>query len=552
MGKPEQQTPSDSSPVSHPPSSRSRKPLIILALATLVLISFKSHPIFNWRSEPSINLLQHTAEPSGPTFELKHIFHHNTDRPHGQAAQGRLDVTPQLISSWTSHLQSAAVDSDHDVSNTWAAWTSPLKFSVQPKTIRRLAERQPDAVEAVVEYANTWKQRNMPEMKSDALSWSDDSALVPNVSDRDTIITLAYMAANAYVDIPYTGDWTNVTSPWNDTLHIGWDDDGVRGHVFATDDESLIVISIKGTSAAVFDSGGETVPKDKINDNLLFSCCCARISYYWNTVCDCYSGKSYTCNQDCLERELYSKDRYYKTVLDVYRNVHELYPDAEIWVTGHSLGGGLASLLGRTYGLSAVTFEAPGEMLATRRMHLPQPPGVPRWDEHIWHFGHTADPIFMGLCNGAGSSCWVAGYAMETRCHSGLECVYDVVTDKGWHVSMLNHRIHTVIDDVILTYNNTPVCHVPEMCFDCFNWNFISEGNDEKPPTPTLTSSITSSSSSSTSTISLKPTHTSTDTVPVPPVHTTPGDNGDDDGQICKHRTWYGRCYEYGPPDKLF
>lgn len=433
-----------------------------------------------------------------------------------------------MVAAWTTSLQMATDTNTH---NTFKAWTQPLGFSAAPKVIRRLADRHPDAVEAVVEYANTFHLRNLPEMTADALDWSDDLAVVPNVTDKDTIVTLAYMAANAYVDIPYQGDWTNVTSPWNDTMHLGWDSDGVRGHVFATDDEQLVVIAIKGTSAAVFDSGGETVPKDKINDNLLFSCCCARISYYWNTVCDCYTGKSYTCNQDCLERELYSRERYYKAVLDVYRNVTALYPTANIWVTGHSLGGSLASLLGRTYGLPVVSFEAPGDMLATKRLHLPQPPGVPRWDEHIWHFGHTADPIFMGLCNGAGSSCWVAGYAMETRCHSGLECTYDVVTDKGWHVSMLNHRIHTVIDDIILAYNTTPVCSVPDMCFDCFNWQFVTDDDDDRPPSTTTT------------TTTLKPTSSAT----AKPTHTAPNDDDDGD-QVCKKRTWYGRCIEYGPP----
>lgn len=478
------------------------------------------------------------VEPSLPTFELKHIFHHNTDLPHGQSAQGRLDVTPQLLDAWTNDLQITALSSpDDSIDHTLRALTTPLYFSVKPKTIRRLADRHPDSVERVVEYANTWKQRNMPEMKNEDLAWTDDMALVPNISDRNTLVTLAYMAANAYVDIPHTGDWTNLTSPWNDTLHVGWDGDGVRGHVFATKDSSVVVLAIKGTSAAVFDSGGDTVPKDKINDNLLFSCCCARISYYWNTVCDCYTGKSYTCNQECLERELYSKDRYYKAVMDVYRNVSRMYPRAEIWVTGHSLGGGLASLLGRTYGLPAVTFEAPGEMLPTRRMHLPQPPGIPRWQEHIWHIGHTADPIYMGLCNGAGSSCWVAGYAMETRCHSGLECTYDVIEDKGWHLSMLNHRIHTVIDDVILGYNSTPVCQVPDMCFDCFNWKFITDDDDDRPPTPT-----------STLTSSLPATSTGTTSSKPPPTSTTPSDNDDGD-QVCKKRTWYGRCIEYGPPD---
>lgn len=535
MGKPELSESLHSPPHVHSRPLSAIKSSIAVAITTAILICFLFTDTLSFVPKPRLYTHTIPTQPIEQSFALKQIFLHKTDRPHGQSDSARIDVTPELISSWTNQIQSSPVKESEGFSkSSLSAWTSPLQFSGHSKTIRRLADRKPDVVEKVIEYANTWKERNLPEMKSEDLEWADDMALVPNVSDRDTILTLAYMASNAYVDIPYTGDWTNITSPWNDTVHIGWDDDGVRGHVFATKDDSIVVLALKGTSAAVFDSGGETVPKDKVNDNLLFSCCCARISYYWNTVCDCFTGKSYTCNQDCLERELYSKDRYYKAALEIYRNVSAIYPNSEIWVTGHSLGGGLASLLGRTYGLPVVTFEAPGEMLATRRMHLPMPPGVPRWDEHIWHIGHTADPIFMGVCNGAGSSCWVAGYAMETRCHSGLECVYDVVTDKGWHVSMLNHRIHTVIDDVIMTYNNTPVCQVPDMCFDCFNWKFITDDDDDRPPTTTSST--------------LKPTHSAAESTVPPPVHTTPNDSDDDD-QVCKRRTWYGRCIEYGPPD---
>lgn len=40
---------------------------------------------------------------------------------------------------------------------------------------------------------------------------------------------------------------------------------------------------------------------------------------------------------------------------------------------GHSLGGALAGLLGATFGVPVVAFEAPGEKMAARRLHLPSP-----------------------------------------------------------------------------------------------------------------------------------------------------------------------------------
>ena len=74
------------------------------------------------------------------------------------------------------------------------------------------------------------------------------------------------------------------------------------------------------------------------------------------------------------------------------------YPNSTLWLTGHSLGGSLASLVGLTFGVPTVTFEAPPERLASQRLHLPSPPGMEPQDMNIWHFGHTADPVYMGIC----------------------------------------------------------------------------------------------------------------------------------------------------------
>lgn len=93
---------------------------------------------------------------------------------------------------------------------------------------------------------------------------------------------------------------------------MGWepDADGFRGHVFATPDNSTVVLAIKGTSAGFVGGGGPTSKKDKFNDNLLFSCCCARIDWTWTTVCNCYRG-GWKCDQDCLEEALVEESLFY-------------------------------------------------------------------------------------------------------------------------------------------------------------------------------------------------------------------------------------------------
>jgi lipase ATG15 len=102
-----------------------------------------------------------------------------------------------------------------------------------------------------------------------------------------------------------------------------------------------------------------------------------------------------------------------------------------------------------------------------------------------------------------------------------MECVYDVVSDLGWHVSMVNHRIHVVIDDVIEAYNTTPACVVPPPCKDCFNWKFIVPEQDIEP---------SPSSVPATSTTSEQPTPT-------------------DKPEKCLRRAWWGGCIEWGDDD---
>ena len=430
-------------------------------------------------------------------FTLRHIFHRGTYQDPDLHV--RADVPPGSRVRALSHVSAKS----------------------RTSSIERLADRQPSSIEKHLSYARLTGQPAV----LDASQWTLDEVATPDIMDKDTVINLAIMAADAYNLDGTDPEWENVTQGYNESQPFGWEGDGLRGHIFADKNNDTIVVSLKGTSPAVFDGDGTTT-RDKLNDNLFFSCCCAQGGqYFWRQVCDCYSS-TYTCNQTCLVQALRRENRYYRASIDLYTNITELYPQSNVWLVGHSLGGAVSSLLGLTFGVPVVTFEAPGEDLAVRRLGLPSPPSSEpskayrRKYSGSVHFGHTADPIFMGSCNGATAACTLGGYAMETQCHSGLQCVYDTVGDWGWRVGIGNHKVHNVIDNVIRKYPKVPECVPDDECVDCFNWKYFeSNGSDSKTSTTTTTTTNTRTRTSTCKTPGwwgcLDETTTTTSTTPV-------------------------------------
>lgn len=145
------------------------------------------------------------------------------------------------------------------------------------------------------------------------VDWDDWEVPTPDVSRRSNLLQLGKMALNSYApDNRTASEWYDLGEDWNSLPH-GWqpEDDGMRGHVFVSQDNSTVVIAIKGTSAGwLVGNGGPTVIKDKKNDNLLFSCCCARVGPTWSTVCGCYEN-GYRCDTDCVEEALTQEGLFY-------------------------------------------------------------------------------------------------------------------------------------------------------------------------------------------------------------------------------------------------
>ena len=181
------------------------------------------------------------------------------------------------------------------------------QFSIKTK-VNRIP--RPESFAAFNE-ARRYSQRRL----TPAFDWYDWDVASPDISKRTTLLQLAKMSFDAY-EADNTTEWHDLSDSWNSTP-FGWlpEEDGMRGHVFVSADNSTVVIAIKGTSAPwIAGGGGPTVVKDKKNDNLLFSCCCARVGPTWYTVCDCYEG-NYRCDSQCVEDALVDEGLFYPTGL---------------------------------------------------------------------------------------------------------------------------------------------------------------------------------------------------------------------------------------------
>ncbi|KAJ3216225.1 putative lipase atg15 [Dinochytrium kinnereticum] len=311
---------------------------------------------------------------------------------------------------------------------------------------------------------------------------------LPNMTDTLTVLNLAKMTFNSYTE-PNNKDWMDIP-PWNVvsivlTDRFGWESDGIRGYVFVDETKDTVVIAVKGTSLQTPIGGGPTSPRDKYNDNMMFSCCCAKAGWSWTPICDC--ARNTECSMDCIHRKSQFADSW-----TIFVAVHAWYPQStSIWVVGHSLGGALASLLALTHDLPGVSYEAPGDFQYASRIGLipDLPPGndgdpnnPPNYDGflntlQIYHVGNNRDPIYLGECQGASSSCWYVGYALESKCHSGKECVYNQeehdrnppptptpatqdLASAQERLDVRYHSIETVIHTYLETWEYVPKCEV--------------------------------------------------------------------------------------------
>lgn len=309
----------------------------------------------------------------------------------------------------------------------------------------------------------------------------------------DFIHTLSIIAYDSYFE-KNNSKWIDVDYTYNKTTDITIDHDSVNAYVFSNVEETKHVISFKGTSIywqnninnmCSLDeqdySDMTSVYNDKFNDNLYFSCCYYLESNLFNKEdCECTRDdnkckkidvKNKYCYKKCYQNSTSYTNNYINIAKQMMDNLQKTidFNTNEIIFTGHSLGGVIATMMGILYDKYVITFESPGEKHYIDLIGL----DYSKVEDKIYHFGHNADTIFTGKCNGMFSLCYMGGYMMNTKCHIGNVCEYDTINRLNMKESIYTHVIKYVIENVIEKWNNTlPECKKKE-CVDCEDWSYI-------------------------------------------------------------------------------
>lgn len=301
----------------------------------------------------------------------------------------------------------------------------------------------------------------------------------------DNVLQLGYISKNVYYS-PDNTEWYDIGL--NKTINITESENTIHAYLFSNYDNSVNIISFKGTSIYWSKNNNlqeikdDTVLNDKINDNLYFACCYYKQSRLFSRYdCKCTDNPQENncpelpkngCYKECYKNSINYQNNYINIASNIMSKVNEIInlQDSLVILTGHSLGGTIATIMGIKYNKTVVTFEAPGEKHYLDLLGLDYMYNM----DNIYHFGHNADIIFTGKCNGALSWCYLGGYNMYTKCHIGKVCEYDTINKLGMKESIFTHRIDYVINNVVQMWNNTlPECKKVDNCTDCEEWVYL-------------------------------------------------------------------------------
>lgn len=284
--------------------------------------------------------------------------------------------------------------------------------------------------------------------------------------DYTNVKTLAMMSHNAYLNINDT-NWIDTET--NKTTDIRYSDETVHAYLFSDMTGYINIVSFKGTSLGI---SGTITYNDRFNDNLFYSCCYYKESSMFDKrICDPNDKDKKECHRECYTNSTQYENNYFTLAKVIMKNVFDTLDSHNTFtiLTGHSLGGTLATLMGLEYDLPVVTFNSPGEKNYVGLMDMKYNNSTL---DKIFHYGHDADIIFTGKCYGTLSWCGIAGYIVETKCHLGKSCVYNATGELGIGESILTHPINYVLKNIIPHWEKQmPVCVVEE-CQECIDWNY--------------------------------------------------------------------------------
>jgi lipase ATG15 len=174
-----------------------------------------------------------------------------------------------------------------------------------------------------------------------------------------------------------------------------------------------IVVAFKGATPSILGYPlGPSAANDQELVNLLFSCC-------WS--------------EECVRsrREGLARHGYFRDAALVVRQAVRLFPERQLVLTGHSLGGVIASVLAAEGGLSAIVFSTLGDR------HLLSSLGLSGEEGSVIHVGSCSDSIYTGRCSGKFSICSLLNYHYSTNCHSGRTYCIESEMAQG----ILSHKI---------------------------------------------------------------------------------------------------------------